>query len=330
MSLTYSVLIRTLGTGAAKYQALLDSIRMQTVAPRHIYVVIPDGYDLPPEQLGTEEFLRCPKGMWIQRAYGMEYAAQQGDQDVLLLCDDDISFASDFVEKALSRMHASSIEVLHPRILKVSYRTPMLQRLSNCFIGSRFVLPSLKYAVRIAGTAGFCVCDRHKPAVRPTQSGTGACAFFLSEKVLEKHYMNEMWLDESTYALPDDQIMFYKAYIHGLRQYRDDTLNYKHLDHGSSDAARAQKAAFASGRNFIIFWHRFLYIPSQSVMQRVGLSLAITYRVLNHMIYYLLRGITWRNFNIAKCYWGGVKSALRYLRSTEYKSLPALSYNPAV
>ena len=75
MSLTYSVLIRTLGTGAAKYQALLDSIRMQTVAPRHIYVVIPDGYDLPPEQLGTEEFLRCPKGMWIQRAYGMEYAA---------------------------------------------------------------------------------------------------------------------------------------------------------------------------------------------------------------------------------------------------------------
>ena len=34
----YSIVIRTLGTGRGKYQRLLDSIKSQTIQPKHIFV----------------------------------------------------------------------------------------------------------------------------------------------------------------------------------------------------------------------------------------------------------------------------------------------------
>lgn len=70
----YCFTIRTLGTTGAKYQALLDSIKQQTIQPTAVFVVLANGYNPPKEQLGTETFLYTKKGMWNQRIYGIEYA----------------------------------------------------------------------------------------------------------------------------------------------------------------------------------------------------------------------------------------------------------------
>lgn len=62
MGKNYSIVIRTLGTGGGKYQQLLDSIKAQTLQPKHLLVFIAEGYELPPQQLGTEEFVYTRKG----------------------------------------------------------------------------------------------------------------------------------------------------------------------------------------------------------------------------------------------------------------------------
>ena len=61
----YSIVIRTLGTGGGKYQRLLDSIKSQTIQPKHIFVFIAEGYELPAEQIGTEEFIYTRKGVTV-------------------------------------------------------------------------------------------------------------------------------------------------------------------------------------------------------------------------------------------------------------------------
>ena len=91
----YSVIIRTTGKAGEKYQKLLDSVSKLDPQPREIIVVLPEGYDLPDERLGRETFYFSPKGMVRQRLAGVAVCKT----DYALICDDDVSFPSDFVKK---------------------------------------------------------------------------------------------------------------------------------------------------------------------------------------------------------------------------------------
>ena len=91
----YSVIIRTIGKAGEKYQHLLDSIKKLQPQPREVIVVLPEGYAEPAEKLGWETFYYSPKGMVIQRMYGV----QKCKTPYALILDDDIAFESDFVQK---------------------------------------------------------------------------------------------------------------------------------------------------------------------------------------------------------------------------------------
>lgn len=91
----YCVAIRTLGTAGEKYQTLLDSLKSQTFPPKHILVYIAEGYDLPKETIGFEEYIRTPKGMIAQRSLPFS----EIDTDYVLFCDDDLYLPPNYVEK---------------------------------------------------------------------------------------------------------------------------------------------------------------------------------------------------------------------------------------
>ena len=91
----YSVIIRTTGKAGEKYRQLLRSIAALEPKPREVIVVLPQGYDLPEDRLGWETFYFCPKGMVIQRLYGIARCKTP----YALISDDDIAFGPDFVEK---------------------------------------------------------------------------------------------------------------------------------------------------------------------------------------------------------------------------------------
>ena len=94
-NIDYSVIIRTTGNAHLKYQKLLDSISLLAPQPKEVLVVLPEGNELPEERLGWETFLFCPKGMVRQRLEGINACKTA----YALICDDDVTFPSDFVKK---------------------------------------------------------------------------------------------------------------------------------------------------------------------------------------------------------------------------------------
>ena len=66
--MNYSIIIRTLGTAGEYYQRTLDSIKLQTIQPGLVLVYIPEGYAIPKETIGIEQYIYVKKGMVAQRA----------------------------------------------------------------------------------------------------------------------------------------------------------------------------------------------------------------------------------------------------------------------
>ena len=91
----YSVIIRTIGKAGEKYQNLLNAIAVLDPQPREVIVVLPEGYEEPEEKLGWETFYYSPKGMVVQRLFGIKKCKTP----YALICDDDVCFAADFVHK---------------------------------------------------------------------------------------------------------------------------------------------------------------------------------------------------------------------------------------
>ena len=81
----YSVAIRTLGTAGEKYQRLLESLERQTVPPKQIVVYIAEGYPLPEETIGKEQYVYVRKGMVAQRALRYD----EIDTEYILFLDDE-------------------------------------------------------------------------------------------------------------------------------------------------------------------------------------------------------------------------------------------------
>lgn len=318
---SYSLIIRTL-IGGGYYRLLLESIKSQTVQPKHVYVVQPEGYDPPEEQIGTEEFIYTKKGMWQQRICGMEYPLTQPDAaEYMLVCDDDVAFAPDFAEQMMEIANRYEADAVVP---SGHSRFSFFERLKGLLTGARVECGKSPYKVKIMATAGFQVNPKLTDNVTPTQSGNFQCFVFRTAAMPRMDARAESWLDETEYALPDDQVFFYKAFLSGLKIFRCENPVHKHLDGGSQSSQRLKKGARAGGRNFLIFWHRFLFMPAKSVMRRGKLRIAIGYRIAAHVMVYLAMSVTRHDFGIVKAYLSGVSDARKYLKSPAYRKLPRI------
>lgn len=329
IAFTYSVVIRTLGTGGQKYKKLLDSIKRQSCQPVHLYVIIAEGYELPHERVGIEEFIYTKKGMWHQRVYGLEYAANQRDADFILAVDDDISFADDFVENSIMWMKFNNCDVLTPDIIDSLSENngcvPILS-LRNIYLtllGVRIENPFQKERVKIIGTSGYMANSRLMADAVPTQSAQFAALFIRTDKISVLDLKSEYWLEGTKYALPDDQVFYYKCHVLGLKVFMHEKYMIYHHDHGSSSPNRFNDSSFANGRNFLIFWHRFLY-KRASFLKKIWLIFCIFYRILMHIFYHIVRGIVALNFSSLKSYYNGVRNGLAVIKSLDYKALPRI------
>lgn len=318
---SYDVVIRTLGFGGGKYEALLKSIKEQTVPPRHVYIFLAEGYSPPKERMGREQFIYTRKGMWHQRCFGMEYAASQPDAaEYQLVLDDDVAFDCDFVENNVSLMGSLRADIIVPRVGQLN---PTQRTLLYAFLGSQFTKRNSSYWNEITATAGHTLRPlADDEEALPTQSAPFNGFFIKSQAIGELKLRDESWLDDATYALPDDQVFFYKAYLAGVKAYYCPGIVLRHLDHGSSSPGRKEKAAFASGRNFYVFWHRYLWLRAASSRRKSLLLLGITYRIVNNALFQLAMCAPRKTTKVFRSYLSGVAAGMRFCRSSSYKKLP--------
>lgn len=316
----YSVIIRTTGKAGEKYQGLLDSIAALQPQPREVIVVLPEGFELPKERLGRENFAFCPRGMVTQRLHGIA----QCKTPYALICDDDIAFEADFVEK-LHRPLAEGKYGISAGPLPEFFPVKGLPTIMSVLTGASG--PTLFHKDRyntVWKTTGYSFNRNLQPGkLYETQSAAWTCFYADVEKLRSIRFEDELWLDLNGYSAHDDTAMFYKAWLRGIKSVIVADAPYQHLDAKTSTRGNMEKALYATGFNDVVFWHR--YLSREKLLEKCWSCLCIRYRFGTQWLYNRLNKLRGRmSAEEIKAFENGVRAGWKWLDSEEYKNLPSI------
>ena len=311
----YSVAIRTLGTAGEKYQLLLDSLYAQTIRPKGIYVYIAEGYSLPKETIGIEQYVYVKKGMLNQRAQKYD----EIDTEYILFLDDDLYLPTDTVEIMFSLLSREGAHVISPDILpnhNKGYKGTLQMLLSGRM---RPRCNDDYWGYKVMRNSGYSYNQNPINDVYVSQTNAGACFLCKKDDFLKIHLEEELWLDEVAYPIGEDQVMYYKMYKKGLKLLTWYNHKVRHLDAGMNMHKDKQlKLIFSDFRFKIIFWHRFIFKPEKYFLINTLNVISITYSLGFSLIISILKF----QFDVLKIKIAGIKSAWKFLDSDTYMNLP--------
>jgi len=312
--MNYSIAIRTLGKGGEKYSKLLKSIQNLKDRPDEVIVVLPFGYSPPKELLGDERFVYCEKGMMMQRIVGYESACSE----YVLLVDDDVEFEPDFIRKVSMPIQEGKADITFP------IYPDMLPRK-----GVRTLIPALTLSAvpmlrrdmytKVIASGGWAYCGVPEQIDKPVQahSAPGTCLYAKREALLKADLRKELWVELPKYALWDDMVMFYKAWLSGSKVMGVPNLIFEHLDAGGGNVNRSVEASYASGMNHVIFWYRFVYQQRKSSVAKLVAIAAFIYWMVTSSMYNLLNAIFRKKGKEFKAFINGLIDGYGFIKKKE-------------
>lgn len=318
--LTYSIAIRTLGTGGNNYRCELESIKNQTVQPEKVIIYIARGYDAPDYRIGKEEYVWIEKGMMAQRAVSYDEITS----DCILTLDDDVELSPTFAEEMLQSMEENNMDMLGCDVFKVhemSLRDKAYAALTN------LVFPSWhgKYAFRIKANGSFNYLLHPRLSIYPTQSCAGPAILWKKSVLLKLDIPTELWLDALTFPYGEDALITYKAYVNGYNTGVCFSAKIKNLDtRTSSDPYRkGEERFYIRSKAMLSTWWRMLYkphgikIPGNKRVLVYG-SLKLTWVTLVILFASMLRC----NISAFKSHMKGIKDGYKLVNSPYFQNLP--------
>lgn len=307
----YTAVIRTLGTAGEKYQTLLNSLMQQTVRPVAIIVYIAEGYAKPKETVGVEQYVWVKKGMVAQRALRYEEVKTEW----MLCLDDDVYLAPSSVETLFKQLHQCGGDVISPDVFPNAQRplkTKLLLALSGRMSPHR---DDKKWAYRVMRNGGYSYNNRPSLPVYRSQTNAGPCFLCRKEDFLSIHFEDELWHDSQPYALGEDQTMFYKMHLHGLKVFTSFNSGIVHLDAGNNLVPEKERKLLYCDVFFkTVFWWRFLY-GQHGAWGRLLDFCAIAYTFTFSI---LLSAAKFRT-DVVKCKYKGWRDAVRYIKTHQWK-----------
>lgn len=314
----YTAVIRTLGTAGEKYQILLDSLNLQTIRPSKIFVYIADGYAIPKETIGEEQYIYVKKGMVAQRALHYD----EVDTEYILFLDDDVYLPKTAVEQLYRYLIDYDADIISPDVFPNAERSFLgkcMMMLSGRMLARK---DDGKWGYKVMRNSGYSYNNNPKAKPYWSQTNAGPCFFCRKSDFLRIHFEDELWMDRLKYALGDDQVMYYKMYLSGLRQLTLFHCGIKHLDAGSSmmNEDKERMLIYSDFRFKTIFWHRFIYKPDKSFLSRIWSVIC-----LGHALgFTLFISMIKCNFGILRLKYKAIKEACQFVNSEEYKNLPLI------
>lgn len=254
--MNYTAVIRTLGQAGVKYQRLLDSLCSQTIQPEKILVYIAERYPLPAETCGKEEYIYVKKGMVAQRTLPFN----EVETEYILFLDDDVYLPKNSVEHLFAQMRKYGADVISPNTFS-NFKMKGKVRILNLILGKLIPFKSDKWLYKIARTGGSFYNEKPSKNFYWSETNAGPCFLCKKSDFLNIHFEEELWLDDTPYALPDDQVMFYKMHLNDLKIGTSMDSGIIHLDAGTAvqtSQDKEIKLLYSEVRNQIIFWHRFI------------------------------------------------------------------------
>ncbi|MBJ2183936.1 MAG: glycosyltransferase [Muribaculaceae bacterium] len=307
--MTYSIAIRTLGTGGDNYRRLLRSITAQTVQPERVVVYIAEGYARPPFTVGREEYVQVPKGMAAQRA--LQY--KEITSDCILLLDDDVELAPDTAARMLEAMSRNDADCVAADTFCNHLMSPGAKIRAAI---TALALPSRSggtaFRIRPSGAFSY-VAAPAAAACLPSDSAAGPAAMWRRCAFLRLRMSDELWVEQDGFAYGEDLVMYHKLVVNGGRLFVLFDSGAVHLDSGCSSGAfrRSPRRMYVRTKNNLIIWWRCIYSPDPSARKLMcfGGRMAWSFLVACAAIMPLQ-------------FMRGTRDGLRYLRSATYKSIP--------
>ena len=174
------------------------------------------------------------------------------------------------------------------------------------------------WGYKVMRTAGY---SYNSNPVKPTylsQTNAGPCFFCSKSAFLRTRFEEELWLDDCQYPLGEDQVMFYKMHLSGMRVLTSYNSGIKHLDAGDNRSKEKEKMLIYSDFRFkTIFWHRFIFLPERNFLLKVWDCICIGYAFAFTFIVSLLKF----RFGILKLKISAVCNGIRFIHGAEYKKL---------
>lgn len=314
----YTAVIRTLGTAGEKYQLLLDSLVAQTIHPTKIIVYIAEGYPLPKETIGWEQYVYVRKGMVAQRALRYE----EVQTEYILFLDDDVYLPEHSVELLYRYLIENNADVISPDVFPNAERSlisKIMMAISGRMLARR---DDGKWGYKVMRNSGYSYNSSPKSGGYWSQTNAGPCFFCTKSAFLKIRFEEELWMDNLKYALGDDQVMFYKMYLMGLKQLTWFHSGIEHLDAGSTlrDEDKAQRMVYADFRFKTIFWHRFIYLPETSAIKKLWNMIAIGYTMGFALVISLLK----LDLSMFKLKQSAIREGIRFIQSETYRNIPLI------
>ena len=283
----YTISIRTVGKGGSKYQSLLDSIDKLNIRPDEVHIILPNGYEPPSEKLGYEEFLYCEKGMMKQRIAGAKFAKN----DYILFLDDDVSFESDLIEHLAKPLVEGKCDITIPPQVNMLPKKKGIQKYIAMIKLNMIPRFCDKYVYNTLILSGGCTYNRIVPEqvndYMYAETGPGIGFMITKKAFFDSHYEEELWVEESGYAWPDDQVMFYKSKVCGYKMLCATQAKFLHLDGGVWTKTKSEQLAYAWGRNFLIFWKKFIYNRQRSCFKKILSYLMYKWSEITNNLFWL-------------------------------------------
>lgn len=318
----YTAVIRTLGKSGYCFQQTLDSLMRQTVRPAAIFVYIAEGYPLPKETVGCEQYIYVKKGMVAQRALPYDEVRTE----YMFFLDDDVLLPPHAVETLYREMSARQAQVISPCVF-ANHAAPAASKLRASMLGREVCrLWGKRWAYKVLRTGGFSYRNRPTEAAYESQTNAGPCFFCAKADFLRIRFEEERWLDDTPYAFPDDQVMFYKMYKLGLRQLTSFDSGIVHLDASSTVSnthEKTLKVIYSEYRNKLIFWHRFIYTTEKNVLLKGWAVLAIAYSYGLQALKYVLRWLAGHRSDF-QAYRKGLADGWRFIHGSNYARIPKI------
>lgn len=306
--MNYSVVIRTLGTAREYYQRTLDSLLEQTIKPQAIFIYIAEGYPIPKETIGVEQYVYVKKGMVAQRALPYDEVMTE----YMLFLDDDLAFPPDTVERMFQLLKEYNADVISPDIFPNAqrpFKSELMMTISGRMRARRF---DKTWGYKVMRTGGYSYNKYPREEAYVSQTNAGACFLCRKEDFLKIRFQDELWLDNMPYPLGEDQVMYYKMYCCGLKQLTWYNHQFVHFDAGGNmTPEKEQKRLYGDIYFKIVFWHRFIYSKEKTMMLKTWSILCIVYYLIFTLLMSLLKG----DIAILKTKKGAIKDAKMFLCS---------------
>lgn len=314
----YCVAIRTLGTAGEKYQTLLDSLNRQTIRPKKILVYIPDGYAIPQETIGWEEYVRSPKGMITQRSLPFD----EIDTEFILFCDDDLSLEPNSVERLYLGLKENNGCCISPNTFPIENKS-ILYKIKKAIAGDAFPRKNDGWAFKIMRNGSYTYNNKPSKDVLPTQSAAGPCLLIKKEAYLAIHFQDERWLDSFKYALGEDTLFFYKLHIMKYKVLIHYNSGIVHLDAGTSSKSLPEEWIRKSVALSLIVSYRIRYdVKNVSVFNKIRWLVSNTVHHTEQYSFTFLQALLKERRLILFDYLKGIVDAYRYVKSDEYRRIP--------